>query len=116
MNSPARPVTVLPKPEVLSALFASWDDIDRLVAPISEDQWRTPSALPGWTVHSLVAHMVGTESMLLGKPNPDAGVDTFPWDASELRERRTMLDLIFLALGIGSFALFGAYAFLCGRL
>jgi len=75
VNSPARPVTVLPKPEVLSALFASWDDIDRLVAPISEDQWRTPSALPGWTVHSLVAHMVGTESMLLGKPNPDAGVD-----------------------------------------
>ena len=72
MNSPARPVTVLPKPEVLSALFASWDDIDRLVAPITEDQWRTPSALPGWTVHSLVAHMVGTESMLLGKPTPDA--------------------------------------------
>ncbi len=75
MSSPARPVTVLPKSEVLPALFSSWDDIDHLVAPISEDQWRTPSALPGWSVHSLVAHMVGTESMLLGKPNPDAGVD-----------------------------------------
>jgi len=66
---------VLPKREVLSALFASWDDIDRLMAPVSEEQWRTPSALQGWTVHSLVAHIVGTESMLLGKPTPDAGVD-----------------------------------------
>ena len=72
MSSPARPVTVLPKTEVLSGLFASWDDIDRLMTPISEEQWRTPSALPGWTVHSVVAHMVGTESMLLGKPTPDA--------------------------------------------
>ncbi len=75
MSSPARPVTVLPKSEVLPALFSSWDDIDRLVAPITEEQWRSPSTLPGWTVHSLVAHMAGTESMLLGKPNPDAGVD-----------------------------------------
>ena len=75
MSSPSRPVTVLPKRDVLSALFSSWDDIDRLTAPLTEEQWRTPSALQGWTVHSLVAHIVGTESMLLGKPTPEVGVD-----------------------------------------
>ncbi len=74
MTSSARPVTCLPKHAVLSALFASWDDIERLMSPVSEEQWRTPSALPGWTVHSLVAHMVGTESMLLGEPTPEVGV------------------------------------------
>lgn len=75
MSSPARPVTVLSKNDVLSGLFASWDDIEQLMRPATEEQWRTPSALPGWTVHSLVAHIVGTESMLLGKPTPEAAVD-----------------------------------------
>jgi uncharacterized protein (TIGR03083 family) len=71
VSSPSRPVNILPKHDVLSALFASWDDIDRLMTTVGEEQWRNPSPLPGWTVHSLVAHMVGTESFLLGEPTPD---------------------------------------------
>ena len=34
MSTAARPVTLLPKREVLSALFGSWDDIDALVMVI----------------------------------------------------------------------------------
>lgn len=74
MSSPSRPVTLVSRPEALAALFGSWDDIDHLLTPLSEEQWRTPTALPGWTVHCVVAHMVGTESMLSGEPTPD--VDT----------------------------------------
>lgn len=74
MTSPARPLTVLPKDDVVSALLASWDDIDELMTPISEEQWRTPSHLAGWSVHCLVAHIVGTELMLLGEPTPTVDV------------------------------------------
>jgi uncharacterized protein (TIGR03083 family) len=74
VTSPARSVTVLPKDDVVSALFASWDDIDDLMTPLPEEQWRAPSHLQGWTVHCLVAHIIGTELMLLGEPTPDVDV------------------------------------------
>ena len=60
-------MTVLDKDDVLEGLFASWDSIAALLAGLSEDEWRTATALPGWDVHDVVAHMAGTESMLLGR-------------------------------------------------
>jgi len=68
-------VTVLDKDDVLEGLFASWDSIAALLADLSEDEWRTPTSLPGWDVHAVVAHMVGTESMLLGLATPEPDVD-----------------------------------------
>ena len=70
-------------------MFASWDDIDALVSPLSEEQWRTASPLPGWTVHCLVSHIIGTESMLLGKETPAAdlsGVDHVRNDIGAMNE------------------------------
>ena len=71
-------MTVLDKDDVLAGLFASWDSIAALLAGLSEDEWRTDTALPGWDVHDVVAHMVGTESMLLGlaAPEPDVDLET----------------------------------------
>jgi len=66
---------VLDKDDVLEGLFASWDGIAALAADLSEDEWRTPTDLPGWDVHAVVAHMVGTESMLLGLATPEPDVD-----------------------------------------
>jgi uncharacterized protein (TIGR03083 family) len=68
-------VTVLDKDDVLEGLFASWDSIAALLADLSEDEWRTATALPGWDVHAVVAHMAGTESMLLGLATPEPDVD-----------------------------------------
>lgn len=68
-------MTVLDKDDVLEGLFASWDSIAALLAGLSEDEWRTATALPGWDVHAVVAHMVGTESMLLGLATPEPDVD-----------------------------------------
>jgi uncharacterized protein (TIGR03083 family) len=68
-------VTVLNKDAVLAGLFASWDAIAALLADVDEEQWRTATALPGWDVHDVVAHMVGTESMLLGLATPEPDVD-----------------------------------------
>ena len=68
-------VTVLEKSEVLSGLFGSWDSIDQLLSGLSEQQWQTPTPLPGWCVHNVVAHMIGTESSLQGLGAPDADID-----------------------------------------
>ncbi|MCH9720862.1 MAG: maleylpyruvate isomerase family mycothiol-dependent enzyme [Actinomycetia bacterium] len=68
----SRPRTVLDKNETLTGLFASWDGIEALLADLPDDAWQTPTALPGWTVHDVVAHIIGTESMLSGTPTPEA--------------------------------------------
>jgi uncharacterized protein (TIGR03083 family) len=75
MSSPSRPVTELDKSDVLSGLFATWDSLDRLLTGLSEQQWQTPTPLPGWCVHDVVAHVIGTESVLQGISTPDADID-----------------------------------------
>jgi uncharacterized protein (TIGR03083 family) len=75
MGSPARPVTELDKPDVLTGLFDTWDSLDRLLTGLSEQQWQTPTPLPGWSVHNVVAHIIGTESVLHGIGTPDADID-----------------------------------------
>jgi uncharacterized protein (TIGR03083 family) len=68
-------VTRLDKSDVLSGLFASWDAIDRAVDDLTDDAWDKATSLPGWTVHDVVAHVTGTESMLQGAGTPEADID-----------------------------------------
>ena len=68
-------VTQLDKPSVLSGLFASWDAIDELIADLSDEQYQSPTPLPGWDVRAVVAHVIGTESTLLGSALPAVDVD-----------------------------------------
>jgi uncharacterized protein (TIGR03083 family) len=75
MSSPARPVTELDKSDVLSGLFDTWDSLGGLLTGLSEQQWQTPTPLPGWTVHNVVAHIIGTESVLHGISTPEADID-----------------------------------------
>ncbi|MBH0777399.1 maleylpyruvate isomerase family mycothiol-dependent enzyme [Nocardia bovistercoris] len=56
--------------ETTALLAQQWSAITALVAGADEQRWRTPSPLPGWTVFDVVAHMIGTESMLLGEKPP----------------------------------------------
>jgi uncharacterized protein (TIGR03083 family) len=68
-------VTILDKADVLDGLFGTWDSIDRLLSGLSEQQWQSPTPLPGWCVGNVVAHMIGTESSLQGLSAPDTDVD-----------------------------------------
>ena len=74
-----RPVTQLNKSEVLSGLFAVWDDIDALLQGLPEAQWKAMTPLPGWDVQAVVSHIIGTESFLEGvaAPEPDTDVKAF---------------------------------------
>jgi uncharacterized protein (TIGR03083 family) len=75
MSSPSRPVTELDKSDVLSGLFGTWGSLDQLLTGLSERQWWMPTPLPGWSVHNVVAHIIGTESVLHGISTPDADID-----------------------------------------
>ena len=75
MNSTDRPVTVLPKNEVLAGLFGVWDDLEALLADLSDSQWQAATPLPGWTVQDVTAHIIGTESFLQGLQAPEADID-----------------------------------------
>lgn len=66
---------MLDKNDVLDGLFTSWDDIDRLMTDVPDDGWRLPTSLPGWCVHDVVAHVIGTEEMLRGTGTPESDVD-----------------------------------------
>ncbi|GIH67812.1 TIGR03084 family metal-binding protein [Sphaerimonospora thailandensis] len=43
--------------EVLKDLTAEGDEVDRLVADLSPEQWALPTPAPGWTVANQIAHL-----------------------------------------------------------
>ncbi len=75
VSSPSRPVTRLDKSDVLAGLFASWEAIDRVIDDLPDAKWGESTSLPGWTVHDVVAHVIGTESMLQGIGPPEVDID-----------------------------------------
>jgi uncharacterized protein (TIGR03083 family) len=68
-------MTRLGKADVLDGLFAEWDAIVAVVEGLSDAQWQAPTPLPGWSVHDVVAHVIGTESMVQGAGTPEADID-----------------------------------------
>ena len=58
--------------EPLIALFEDvWGDIVALCEGLTDEQWARATDCPGWSVQDNVAHMIGTERMLMGE-QPDA--------------------------------------------
>ncbi|WP_109529232.1 MULTISPECIES: maleylpyruvate isomerase family mycothiol-dependent enzyme [Nocardia] len=70
--------------ETIDLLAQQWQAVTALVADLDEDGWRTPTALPGWTVFDVVAHMIGTESWLLGEKPPPRDTADNEIDVREL--------------------------------
>jgi uncharacterized protein (TIGR03083 family) len=58
--------------EGLKAQLAEvWDSLIALGSELSDEQWAAATPCPGWSVGAQYAHMIGTESMLLGRDRPD---------------------------------------------
>ncbi|MBF6235536.1 mycothiol-dependent maleylpyruvate isomerase [Nocardia otitidiscaviarum] len=66
--------TVPDRERITADLSDQWDALAHLVDGLDEGGWRTASSLPGWTVFDVIAHIIGTESMLLGELPPEADV------------------------------------------
>lgn len=60
---------------VIDVLVGEWAALDRLLTGLTGEEWARPTCLPGWRVTDVVAHLIGTESMLAGEPVPAADVD-----------------------------------------
>ena len=60
---------VAEKSRVVELLGHEWAVIGDLLAGLSEQDW-SREALPGWDVHDVLAHMIGTEKMLSGAQLP----------------------------------------------
>ncbi|TWF95188.1 maleylpyruvate isomerase family mycothiol-dependent enzyme [Saccharopolyspora dendranthemae] len=66
---------MLDKERIVETLAAEWDALENLLTGLTDAQWEKDTPLPGWRVHDVVAHLVGTELMLSGEPTPDTGQD-----------------------------------------
>jgi len=68
--------------ERLSALVAVWweavDSFTRVLEHVGDDEWSTPTDLPGWDVHAIAAHTAHLESLLAGRPHEDVEVGHAP--------------------------------------
>jgi uncharacterized protein (TIGR03083 family) len=57
--------------DLVAQLEEIWAALSELGALIDDAAWRTMTPCPGWDVAAQYAHVIGTESMLLGRPNPE---------------------------------------------
>lgn len=52
--------------DTLDKLFATWSSIGELCAPLTEAQWKSATACPGWSVQDTISHLIGVELVLTG--------------------------------------------------
>ena len=64
----------LDRTRILTGLTEAWGLWDAFGEGLSDADWSTPSRCPGWTVQDNLAHIVGTEYMLDGRPSPEIEV------------------------------------------
>jgi uncharacterized protein (TIGR03083 family) len=56
---------------VVANMERVWNSITALCSTFTEREWKTATDCPGWTVQDQIAHMIGSESRLLGLPTPE---------------------------------------------
>jgi uncharacterized protein (TIGR03083 family) len=66
---------------LLGDLRDVWASLDDLLGSLDDEDWSAPTDCPGWSVQDTVAHILGTELMMAGRPAPEVEVP----DAAHLR-------------------------------
>lgn len=56
--------------ELTDQLGRTWASVADVCSSLTAAEWRAPTDCPGWDVRAQVAHIIGTESMLAGRPMP----------------------------------------------
>jgi len=67
--------TNVPKDRTIDALEEEYAALVALLGELRDDEWAQPSPCPGWDVRANVAHVIGTESALAGRPQPNVELD-----------------------------------------
>lgn len=63
---------------LVAALHEQFDALIELGRQLDDSQWQTATDCPGWTVKDLYSHVIGTELMLLGRPDETIEVGDAP--------------------------------------
>lgn len=63
---------------LIDILATVWSSIAAVCDGLDDASWDAPTDCPGWSVKDSVAHMIGTERMLLGEQPPPAEVGDAP--------------------------------------
>ncbi len=61
---------------LIGMLDSVWSSIGAVCEPLAPADYDRPTDCPGWTVRDHLAHMIGTEAMLLQRQPPPSDVDT----------------------------------------
>jgi uncharacterized protein (TIGR03083 family) len=61
--------------EVVDALADVWSSMQQLGADLDETQWKLPTDCPGWSVQDNLAHILGIESVILGRAEPEVELE-----------------------------------------
>jgi uncharacterized protein (TIGR03083 family) len=86
-----KPLTIVDRDHIVAALSEEWDALVALAVDLGPDDWSCDTDLPGWTVKDIYAHIVGIESMLLGRPVPDVDLpDDLPHVRNEIGRANEM--------------------------
>jgi uncharacterized protein (TIGR03083 family) len=56
--------------QLVDPLADVWGSMERLGAELDEPQWKLATDCPGWSVQDNLAHILGIESVILGRPAP----------------------------------------------
>ncbi|ETW95257.1 MAG: hypothetical protein ETSY1_31380 [Candidatus Entotheonella factor] len=67
--------------EVVDKMEAVWRSIDALCANLTDEQWKTPTDCPNWSVQDQLSHLCAGEHGLLGRPP----VEHTPSDLSHVK-------------------------------
>ncbi|PKH38098.1 maleylpyruvate isomerase family mycothiol-dependent enzyme [Nocardioides alpinus] len=66
----------------LGTLVSVWweavDSFTHVLEQVGEDQWSTPTDLPGWDVHAVAAHTAHLEALLAGRAHDDVEIGDAP--------------------------------------
>ncbi len=63
--------------DIIEIITAEWHSLSALGAQLTEEQWKAPTELPGWSSQDIIAHLIGTERMLQGHAVPPRGEGDF---------------------------------------
>jgi uncharacterized protein (TIGR03083 family) len=80
-----RTFTIVDRDHMIAALNEEWDALVTLAGDLAPGDWSHATDLPGWTVKDVYAHVIGTESILLGRQGPAIAVpDDLPHVRNEM--------------------------------
>ena len=58
-------------PSVVELQGMAFGALDELCSSLRPEEWERQTDCPGWSVKDNLSHVIGTESMLLGRPAPE---------------------------------------------